>query len=362
MTEKSVYIHIPFCKSICSYCDFCKFLYNSTWVEKYLYALKKEIEDRYLDDPVKTLYIGGGTPSALNHKELKKLFAIIKMFKKTSDCEFTLECNLNDITEEFITFLVQNGVNRISIGIESFNKKNLDFLNRHASFSLARQKINICKKLGINNINVDLIYALPNESVMTLTKDLEYIKLLNVTHVSTYSLMIEKHTLLGNQNTQPISEDLDYKMYKIISDRLKKYGYTHYEISNFAKKGFESKHNLVYWNNEEYYGFGLGASGYVNKIRYDNTKNLTEYLKGNYVLNKEILSKQEIMDYEIMLGLSKMRGINIKAFYEKYHVRIQNQYKIEDLLKTKDLIFKNGNIFINPDKLYIMNEILIKLI
>ena len=362
MTEKSVYIHIPFCKKICSYCDFCKFIYNSTWVDKYLNALKKEIEDRYLDNPIKTIYIGGGTPSALNTKELNKLFRIIKIFKRVDDYEFTFECNLNDINEELISILVKNGVNRISIGIESFNEKNLQFLNRTANFKESLQKINICKDLGINNINVDLIYAIPKESIFTLKKDLKYIKKLNITHVSTYSLMIEDHTMLKYNNTEPIEEDIDYKMYKIIRHKLKRYGFKHYEISNFAKEGYESKHNLVYWNNEEYYGFGLGASGYIEGVRYDNTKSLTEYLKGNTILNKEILSEKEIMDYELILGLRKTSGINAKAFYDKYHVNIQNQYKIEELLKEKDLIYKNGNIFINPDKLYIMNEILVKLI
>ena len=362
MTEKSVYIHIPFCKKICSYCDFCKFIYNSTWVDKYLNALKKEIDDRYLDNPIKTIYIGGGTPSSLSINELNKLFEIIKCFKKTNDYEFSFECNLNDINEDLISLLVKNGVNRISIGVESFNKNNLDFLNRSANFKEALQKINICKELGLNNINVDLIYAIPKECLLTLKRDLKYIKKLNVNHVSTYSLMIEDHTVLKNNNIQSIPEEVDYKMYKTICHKLKKYGYNHYEISNFAKKGYESKHNLVYWNNEEYYGFGLGASGYIEGVRYDNTKSLTEYLKGNTILNKEILSEKEIMDYEIILGLRKTGGINTKAFYDKYHVNIQNQYKINELLAEKDLIYKNGNIFINPDKLYIMNEILVKLI
>ena len=142
MTEKSVYIHIPFCKKICSYCDFCKFIYNSTWVDKYLNALKKEIEDRYLDNPIKTIYIGGGTPSALNTKELNKLFRIIKIFKRVDDYEFTFECNLNDINEELISILVKNGVNRISIGIESFTvnfslKLSFFLTNRFIAFSKA---------------------------------------------------------------------------------------------------------------------------------------------------------------------------------------------------------------------------------
>ena len=359
---KSVYIHIPFCKKICSYCDFCKMIYNSKWVGSYLEALKKEVEERYLEDDIKTIYIGGGTPSCLNENELTKLFLICKLFKKNSNYEFTFECNLNDITDSLIRLLINNGVNRISIGIESFNVKKLDFLNRHAEFNDALKKINICKKYGLNNINVDLMYALPEESLLMLIKDLRLIKKLNINHISTYSLIIENHTMLSYKNTSPINEDLDAKMYKLICHKLKKYGFNHYEISNFAKKGYESKHNLTYWNNEEYYGFGLGASGYVEGVRYDNTRSLTDYLKGDIILNKEILSEKEIMDYEIMLGLRKTTGINAKEFYDKYHVNIQSKYPIEELIKAKDLIYKDGNIFINPDKLYIMNEILLKLI
>lgn len=362
MTEKAVYIHIPFCKKICSYCDFCKLIYHLKWVDSYLKALANEISDRFLGEKVKTIYIGGGTPSALDIRQLNELFSITDTFNKSENYEFTFECNLNDINEELIRTIAKHGVNRISIGIESFNKDNLKFLNREANFNDAFNKINLIKKYGINNINVDLIYALPKENLSILKKDLKYIKKLNVNHVSTYSLMIEEHTLLSYQNVKPIDENLDLKMYNIIRKKLKKYGFNHYEISNFAKKGYESKHNLVYWNNEEYYGFGLGASGYIEGVRYTNTRNLNEYLKENYVSEKEILSEKEIMNYEIILGLRKTSGINVKDFYNKYHVNIQNKYNIKELIKTKDLIYKNGNIFINPDKLYIMNEILIKLV
>ena len=360
--NKSVYIHIPFCKSICSYCDFCKFYYHKKWVNDYLTILEKEIKDRYLDEKVKTIYIGGGTPSALDANELTFLFKTLQIFNLEDNYEFTFECNLNDITEDLVKFLKQNGVNRISIGIESFNEYNLKFLNRKADFKDALNKINICKKNGIDNINVDLIYALPNEKISTLKKDLKLIKKLNVKHISTYSLMIEKHTLLSYQNIKPINEESDYKMYHLICKILKRYGFKHYEVSNFAKEGYESQHNLVYWNNDEYYGFGLGASGYIDGIRYNNTRNLTEYLKGNYVLDEEILSMQDKMNYEIMLGLRKIEGINVKQFYEKYHVNIQNKYEIEKFIRSKDLIYKKGNIFINPDKLYVMNEILVKLV
>ncbi len=362
MQEKSVYIHIPFCKKICSYCDFCKFIYNSKWVDDYLIALKKEIEDHYQWETIKTLYIGGGTPSSLDEKQLNNLFQMLKIFKLASNYEFTFECNLNDINDKLINVLVKNGVNRLSIGIESFDLDNLQFMNRTASFEEAQKKIKLCKEIGLNNINIDLIYALPNESIEVLKKDLDYFIKLDISHISTYSLMIENHTMLSYQNIKPIDEDLDAKMYELICNTLKKKGFIHYEISNFAREGFESKHNLVYWNNEEYYGFGLGASGYLNNVRYTNTQNLNDYLKGKTILEEEHLSQKETMDYEIMLGLRKIKGINLEKFYEKYHVQLQEEYPIDNLIKEKKLIIKNGNIFINPDKLYIMNEILVKLL
>ena len=360
--KKSVYIHVPFCKIICSYCDFCKFYSNEKWINDYLIALKKEIDDRYMDEVIKTIYIGGGTPSALNIEQLDKLFSIIEVFNKDDEIEFTFECNLNDLTEQLITFLKNKGVNRLSVGIQSFDKGNLEFLNREADYFDAKEKLAMCKKIGINNINVDLIYAIPGQTLSSLKKDLKLMCELDINHISTYSLMIEDNTLLSHKKVLPIDEVLDAKMYKLICSYLKRRGFNHYEVSNFAKNKAESKHNLVYWNNEQYYGFGPGASGYLDTIRYDNTRSLTSYIKGNYILNKDILGPKEIMDYEVILGLRKTKGINIKEFYDKYHVNIQSKYPIEELLENEDLIYKDGNIFINPDKLYIMNEVLLKLI
>ncbi len=357
---KSVYIHIPFCKNICSYCDFCKFIYNEKWVGAYLTGLNNEIKDRYMDDPIKTIYIGGGTPSALSIDELKRLFKIISVFNTNDLEEFTFECNLSDINEGLLEILKNNKVNRLSIGIQSFNKKNLAFMERNADFKDALKKVDLCHQYGFNNINLDLMYAIPGETLKDLKKDLDLFLKLNPTHISTYSLILEDHTKLSSKNVSYIEEELDYEMFKLISKKLN--SANHYEISNFSIPGYESKHNLVYWNNEEYYGFGLGASGYIDDIRYQNTKNLKEYLLGNYVLEKEILGLKEKMDYEIMLGLRKLKGINILEFKNKYSKDIEEVYNLKPLLKSKDLIKKKGYIFINPQKIYIMNEILIKII
>lgn len=359
---KSVYIHIPFCKTICSYCDFCKMFYNTKWVHDYLINLKKEIIDQYMGEEIETIYIGGGTPSCLKENELNFLMEIISIFQKKADCEFTFECNLNDIKESLLQILKKNGVNRLSIGIESFQEKKQILMGREHSYSESLEKINLARKMGFNNINIDLIYGFPNETLEDLKEDLKLFLKLNPEHISTYSLNIESHTLLYVNNVSKIEEDTDAIFYEYIRKTLKKKKYQQYEVSNFAKKGFESKHNLKYWNNEEYYGFGLSASGYIDQIRYINTKNLTKYLNQEWDRERILLSKTDIMDNEIMLGLRKSQGIHLETFEQKYHVSLEKAYPIEPLLKSKDLIKKRGYIFINPDKIYVMNEILMKLI
>lgn len=359
---KSAYIHIPFCKSICSYCDFCKMNYQKEWIEVYLDVLKEEIEEKYADEYLDTIYIGGGTPSCLSKEELNKLFDIIKIFNLNEEYEFTFECNVNDITEELLNILKENQVNRLSIGVESFNNNNLKLIERKHTFEDALTKINLVKNYGFNNINVDLIYALPEETLSTVKKDINQLLKLDIPHISTYSLIIEEHTKLKIKGIKEIDQDLDAKMYEYIVKKLTNNNYNHYEISNFAKKGYESRHNLTYWNNEYYYGFGLGAHGYVHGVRYENTRSFHDYLNGNYILEENILSKQQIMENELMLGLRKTKGINLNEFFNKYDINLQDVFDIKPLLKSKDLIYKDGNIFINPSKLYVMNEILLKLI
>ncbi len=357
----AVYIHIPFCRHICSYCDFCKFLYNEKWVKVYLQALAKEIQDRYLDEEIKTIYIGGGTPSALALPDLTHLFEIIAPFNLASNYEFTFECNIEDINADLLLLLKQNGVNRLSIGIESFKVENLELMNRRPlTFKEAQEKISLCRQYGFTNLNLDLMYALPNQTLRDLKKDLKLFLRLKPEHISTYSLMIEDHTKLKVEATEPIDEELDYLMFETIRKYLKKY--THYEVSNFALDGFEAKHNLTYWHNEEYYGFGLGAAGYIEDVRYENTKSLKKYLLGEYVESEEIVKGKDKMDYELMLGLRLGQGVNLSAFEAKYGVDLKEVYDLTKLFQNKDLIEKKGYIFINPGKLYVMNEILLKII
>lgn len=357
----SAYIHIPFCSKICSYCDFCKVLYNEELVNKYLSSLEKEINKYYKNELINTLYIGGGTPSSLSINQLNKLFNIIKKFKINNNCEFTIEMNLNDITKEKLELLKNNRVNRLSIGVESVNPKYFKFLNRESKKEVVIEKISLVKEF-FNNFNIDLMYAFPNQNVKEVIDDLSFIISLNPTHISIYSLIIEEHTKLFIDKNIPIDEEIDEKMYYNIIKKLKSNGYNHYEISNFAKEGYESIHNKEYWNNNHYYGFGLGASGYISNIRYTNTRSINKYLDGNYILDKEYISKRIDMENEMIFGLRKIIGVNKKKFFDKYNSNIYDEFDIIDLIDKNLLIDDGNNIYIPEDKLYISNSILINFI
>lgn len=350
---KSIYIHIPFCKNICTYCDFCKMYYNNEWVEKYLWALEQEIKKNYKNDLIKTIYVGGGTPSCLTKKQLLKLFSILNKIKLSKNYEFTFECNLEDISEYLIKVLYENKVNRLSIGIQTFNKKYLDLMNRRNTD--IDKKISICKKY-ISNINIDLIYGIENQTIEELKYDLDSFIKLDVPHISLYCLILEEHTILKNNNYKELNNDIQRDMYDLIRSTLRKKGYIHYEISNFSKPGFFSKHNLTYWNNNEYYGFGLGASGFIDNIRYTNTRNINSYLKSNYRCEEEVLSKQENMENEMILGLRKINGVSKKKFYDKY------QKRIEDVFNVSKLNSNSKYFYISKKYLFVENSILVDFI
>lgn len=359
---KAVYIHIPFCSSICSYCDFCKRYYDKKFVIKYLESLKKEINEKYRGEQIETLYIGGGTPSSLDIDDLNKLFNILKIFNLDNLKEFTFECNINDIEEEKLKVLFNNGVNRLSIGIETINSKLLKVLNRNHNKTEVTNKIKLLKKIGFKNINVDLMYALPSETMDDLKNDVDFLLNLDINHISTYSLIINDNTNLGINNTKDISDELDYQMYSLIEKTLTKHKFQHYELSNYCKIGFESKHNLVYWNNLEYYGFGLGATGYLNSIRYTNTRSLQNYINGKYILDENEVALNEQIENEMILGLRKTNGINKEEFYNKYKKDVYEVFNIESLIKNKYLIDNGKYLYINKKYFYVQNSILLKFI
>lgn len=354
----SCYIHIPFCEKICSYCDFCKMFYNENIVDNYLEQLEKEIRTLYKGEELKTIYIGGGTPSCLSVKQLEKLFEIINLFKKSNNVEFTVECNFSNTTIEKLELFKKYGINRISFGLETTNSKQLKFLERKENSEKTKKIISLCKKLGFDNVNVDLMYALPGETIDDLKCDLDFIKSLDIEHVSCYSLIVEDHTKLGIKNTENIDGELDYQMYLEICKFMSDNGFNHYEISNYSKKGYESKHNLVYWNNDKYYGFGLGASGYIDNRRTTNTRSISNYLKGKYLLEEEILEKDDLIYYEIILNLRKSSGIDLEKLYSLYNVKLD----YTELVNLGLLKLDENKLYIPEDKWYISNEIIIRLL
>ena len=349
MTE-SMYIHIPFCNKICTYCDFCKMYPKEELIQNYLESLRNEIDTYYINDTIKTLYIGGGTPSCLTIEELDCLFEILNNIKKDKECEFTFECNLNDIEETLLIYLKNKGVNRLSIGVQSFNKNVLKLLGREYNFDI-NEKIKLAKKY-FPNINIDLIFGINGQNINDLKEDLNSFIKLDINHISIYSLILEDHTILKINNYIEQDENLNREMYDYICNFLKENGYNHYEISNFAKKGYESKHNLNYWNNGKYYGFGLGAAGYIDDIRYTNTRSITKYNKRKYRYNIEQLSKKIDMENYMILGLRKTKGVSNKEFKEKYGKNIEEVFNIEKLEKSND------NYYIKEENLYISNYIL----
>lgn len=359
---KSAYIHIPFCDSICAYCDFCKMKYNKEWIDKYLDSLRNEIENYYKGEKIRTLYIGGGTPSSLSIEELNKLFDIVSLLDLEFLEEFTIECNVESITNEKLILFKKHNVNRLSIGIQTFNDKFLSLLNRNNTKDEVINKIEMAKLVGFNNINVDLMYALPGETIDDLKNDLTDFINLDVNHISCYSLMIEPNTKLYIDKIKPIDEDLDYEMYKYIENRLKENNFNHYEISNYAKCGHESKHNLVYWHNEYYYGFGLSASGYLENYRYDNTKNINKYNAHNFIDNITKISEEDRLKYELILGFRCLRGINKEDFRNKFNKSIYEVPHINKMLNNGMLKEDETHIFIASEWIYKSNEILVKLI
>ena len=359
---KSCYIHIPFCNDICSYCDFCKLKPKKEWIDAYLDSLEHEIKNYYKGEKIRTLYIGGGTPSILSIDELNKLFEIISLLDLEEVEEYTIECNIESLTNEKLILFKKNNVNRLSIGIQTFNEKYIKLLNRNHTKESVSEIIEMAKMIGFDNINVDLMYALPNETLEELESDVDEILKLNVEHISCYSLMINPNTKLYIDNVKPIDEDLDYEMYKYIEKRLTNRDYIHYEISNYSKTNHESKHNLTYWNNDYYYGFGLSSSGYLEGYRYDNTKNLNKYLSHNYIDNITKISDEDRLKYELILGFRKLKGISKFDFKNKFGINIYEVEGIKELLDNGMLSEDEEYIFIPDEWIYKSNEILIKFV
>lgn len=354
-----VYIHIPFCKDICNYCDFCKMYYNKKYVEKYLYRLGEEIKERYKGEVIKSIYIGGGTPSVLDLSELEELLKLIEIFQKSDNYEYTIECNVETIDLEKLKLFKKYGINRLSFGVQSFDSEIIKKLGRHHDRELVVKTINLAKNY-FKNISIDLIYGV-NEDIEIVRKDIDSFLELDICHVSCYSLILEENTKMYLSGWKNISEEIDLEMFKIINDKLKEKGYCHYEISNYAKVGYESWHNKNYWLNGIYYGFGLGAVSYLDNNRISNTKNMRKYLEGMYqdmCIYEDINIRKE---NDLILGLRLISGIDIDKFNKKYDDDLLNRMVIKDLIDDNYLEVVNNMIRCNYKYIYLLNIILEKI-
>ena len=339
----SAYVHIPFCTQICYYCDFSKVFIKNQPVDSYLEHLLQEF-DSYDIQKLRTLYIGGGTPTALSASQLEVLLeGLTKNLDLSVLEELTIEANPGDLDADKIAVLQNSAVNRVSLGVQTFDDKMLKKIGRSHTEKDIYENIDRLKLAGFDNISIDLIYALPGQTMDQVKDNVAKAIALDIPHMSLYSLILENHTVFMNRIRRgklPLpKEELEAEMFEYIISELEKAGFEHYEISNFSKQGFESRHNLMYWDNAEYYGIGAGASGYVDGVRYKNHGPIRHYLKaveeGSARINEEHLSQREQMEEEMFLGLRKKSGVSMARFEEKFERSFQELYGdiVKDLIQ-----------------------------
>lgn len=319
---KGLYIHIPFCKRKCEYCDFVSFAGMESYFDTYLAALASEM-NQYKGSEVDTIFIGGGTPSLLSAVQLKRLFDAVKEhFKISRTCEYTMEANPGTLTGGKIDVLAAGGVNRVSLGVQSFNDTELKAVGRIHSADDAYNAVMCLSRAGIENINIDLMASLPYQTVKSFSRSLNTAVSLPIKHISVYSLIIEKGTPLKEKYDKGIyrlhSDDEDRELYRYTEKFLQKHGFMRYEISNYALSGYKSRHNLKYWDCEEYIGLGLAAHSYVNGVRYYNTPYLNEYLDGHFRAGGEMLTQEDMRGEFMMLGLRKTAGVAVSEFKRRF--------------------------------------------
>lgn len=368
MKEVGIYVHIPFCKHKCYYCDFISFADKNSLIDEYIKWLNYEIKEvgqgnrldyeNKLDDLVfvKTIYIGGGTPSFIESKYITEILKTIKEnFVVDEDAEITMEMNPGTVNENKLKDYYNCGINRLSIGLQETNNALLKEIGRIHTYEDFKNTYSLVRNVGFKNINVDLMLGLPNQNILDLENSINKILDLDPEHISVYSLILEENTVLKNKVDQGIltlpEDEMERKMYYTVKNMLENNGYIHYEISNFAKKGFESKHNLDCWSQKEYMGFGAAAHSYTNNFRFSNIENIEEYIN-NFKNNKEEdnlifhekQNRESKMKEYMMLGLRKIEGVNIQQFKNKF---VENpififRKEIEKLV-NEELLEVNGN-------------------
>lgn len=330
--------------------------------DSYIEALIREIDQCGYTDKVNTVFFGGGTPTAVKLDNLLKVVDAVKTKFDVTDCEFTVECNPATIDYDGFVKLKQAGVNRLSIGLQSANDDELKFLGRIHTFDMFLNTYEDAKRAGFKNINIDLMFSLHNQTIDKWLYTLNRVVDLNPQHISCYSLIVEEGTPFYDMELCLPDEETDRKMYYGAVDLLSSKGYNQYEISNFALDGYECRHNIKYWKRENYLGFGCGASGMYNNVRYQNTYDVKEYIKNNVVC-EEVLTTDDVMAEHIFLGLRLVEGFSIAEFNRKYNVDFLKKYKDSvSKFKKMNLLEIGENCRLTRDGLSVSNSIMCEFI
>ncbi|NHM30377.1 radical SAM family heme chaperone HemW [Neobacillus terrae] len=369
---QAAYIHIPFCEHICHYCDFNKVFLKGQPVDEYLKTMDREMEltlQKYGSGPLQTIFVGGGTPTSLNERQLEQLCnSIHKNLKLAAGAEFTFEANPGDLSFEKLKVLKDAGVNRLSLGVQTFNDELLKSIGRVHRAKDVFNTIEKAKNAGFENISIDLIYSLPGQTYDDFKESLKTAFSLGIQHYSGYSLIIEPKTVFYNlmrKGKLPLpGEDIEAAMYELLMGEMAKHGFKQYEISNFSLPGYESRHNLTYWNNEEYFGFGAGAHSYTDGWRNSNIGPLKKYMdqisSGNLpVLDEHRVTLPEKMEEEMFLGLRKTEGVSIQGFTDKFNRDLMMTYgkEIKQLLERRLIEIEDGRVFLSHKGRMLGNEV-----
>lgn len=370
MKEVGLYIHIPFCKQKCWYCDFPSFPCKEYLMEEYIEALIKEINNRIDNNiNIKTIFIGGGTPTYLSSEQLLKLGKKITELNLNKNIEFSVEANPGTLSEDKLKALKSIGVNRLSMGLQAVQDYHLKAIGRIHTFKEFKENFKMARKIGFDNINVDLMFGLPNQTLQEWIDTLNTICNLNPEHISAYGLILEEGTafykLYENDKLNIPDEEIERKMYKATLEVLNRNGYEQYEISNFSKKHRECTHNLIYWNLDEYIGVGSGSSSYLDNLRISNESNIEKYIEsindGKYGAQEQFENSiKDNMEEFMFMGLRKIKGISIENFQKKFNKNIYqvygeiiNKHKKLNLLEEKD-----GNIALTSKGIEISNFVM----
>ena len=358
---KHLYLHVPFCRTICSYCDFCHVGYQETLANQWLDAIKADIQNCHINENLRTIYIGGGTPTALSSSQLDQLLSLLDPYTRMVQ-EYTIEINPETFDEDKAKILQKHGVNRASIGFQTSDEKLLQMMNRHHRLEDVAETMRLLRKYGIDNISLDLMYSLPTQTMESLEKSVQDAIALEPTHLSLYSLTIEPNTVFAKKGYEHLEDDIEADMYEWICKILPQYGYQQYEISNFAKAGMISQHNCAYWNYQDFYGIGCGASGLEGSTRYDIPKNVRKYIEDPSIKDTIELTTQEQMFEAVMMGLRLKEGMYIQLFEERFHTSVLEVYSIQikKLCNEGKLILEGNRLRCSEEGFEILNSILLE--